>query len=586
MVALLTFGSYFFSTGVIKRQFSAVVLFTITAIVLYFLLGFLIFHHVSSVIDYAVINSQLNFGNSVDMTYDVCLKNATYIIIFFVFVCFNIFLAKNQPTLLLTINGLILIFLKIGFSRADHYISYFIFPVSLMSLIFVVSSKRRWFAMAFFILALMLTMGHMSIFPSVRKLADLMMHEDFSQNYTERAAAKYPQYVLPADVVAQIGNQTIDVYPNSNEYLLANKLNYHHRPSFQNYMTLTPVLDNLNAAFFAGDDAPDYVLWTASIACFDIHCPAYDDFDYKYVLNEDPLTSTAILSHYQVIRTFPGERGTPVMLLKKKPQSVPVTPQVLGKVSLHFGEWIPVPKLTSGALKLKPELKFTLLAKVQNMLYRGGILYVNYKLASGEIKRYRLNIINAQSGVWVSPLLDSFPQQGERVIEVMLETSNRHYFKDGFEASWESYPFDNIKAEQSSLQTFTAEKPAGLSEITTACDASIDAVESIPFMLDRETKTRLTSSGWTAYSIEHNQPAERAWLTLTNDQGQRFYTPMTPTPRGDVANYFRKPGLVNSGYKVVADVTGMKGNYKVGISIAGDGKLLQCNNFAKPITLQ
>ncbi|WP_416412118.1 hypothetical protein [Pantoea sp. App145] len=586
MVALLTFGSYFFSKGIIKRQFSAVVFFTITAVIFYFLFGLLIFHHASSIIDYTVINSQLNFGNSVDMTYDVRLKNATYIIIFLVFVCFNFFLAKNIPVLLLTINGLLLIFLKIGFSRADHYINYFIFPVSLMSLVFIISSRRKWIALAFFIVALMFTMGRISIFSGVNKLPYLNTHEDFSQSYTDRAAGKYPQYILPSDIVAKIGNQKIDVYPNSNEYLLANKLNYYHRPSFQNYMTLTPVLDNLNADFFAGDDAPEFVLWTATMMCTDPHCEAYNDFDNKYVLNEDPLTSTAILSHYQVIRTFPGERGTPVMLLKKKPQSAPLTPQVLGKVSLHFGEWIPVPKFTSGAVKLKPELNLTLMAKLQNTLYRGGILYVNYKLGSGEIKRYRLNIINAQSGVWVSPWLDSFPQQGERVIEVMLETPNRHYFKDDFQASWENYPFDNIKVENSSLQTFTAEKPAGLSEITTTCDASIDAIEPIRMVLDGQTKTRLTSAGWTAFSIEHNQPAERAWLTLTNDQGQRFYAPMTPTPRGDVANYFHKPGLINSGYKVVADVTDFKGNYQVGVSIAGDGKLLQCSNFAKPITLQ
>lgn len=455
-----------------------------------------------------------------------------------------------------------------------------------MSLIFVVSSKRRWFVLAFFMLALMLMMGHMSIFPGVRKLTDLMTHEDFSRNYTERAAAKYPQYVLPADIVAKIGRQTIDVYPNSNEYLLANKLTYHHRPSFQNYMTLTPVLDNLNATFFAGDDAPEYVLWTTTTACLNSHCPAYDDFDYKYVLNEDPLTSTAILSHYQMIRTFPGEKGTPVMLFKKKTQSVPLTSQVLGKVKLHFGEWIPVPKFTSGAIKLKPELSFTLLAKIQNALYRGGVLYVNYKLTNGEVKRYRLNIINAQSGVWVSPWLDTFPQQGERVIEVMLETPSQHYFTDDFQASWENYPFDNIKVANSSLQTFTAEKPAGLPEIMTACDASIDALESSSFILDGQTKTRLRSTGWTALSIEHNQPAERAWLTLTNVQGQRFYAPMASVPRGDVASYFHKPGLINSGYKVVADVTDFKGNYQVGLSIAGDGKLLQCSNFVKPITLQ
>lgn len=76
------------------------------------------------------------------------------------------------------------------------------------------------------------------------------------------------------------------------------------------------------------------------------------------------------------------------------------------------------------------------------------------------------------------------------------------------------------------------------------------------------------------------------WLTLTNEQGQRFYAPVSATGRQDVANHFQKSALVNSGYKVIVDVSGLKGDYKVGLSIAGEGKLLQCSNFARPITLQ
>lgn len=586
MVAMLTFGSYIFSLGVMKRQFRALIIFSLAAAFFYLIFGLVIFHHVDNIFNYVVINSQLNFGNSVDMTYDIELTNKACLVIALVFVCFNIFLIRNHPELLLTINGLLLIFLKIGFSRADHYIGYFIGPVALLALMCAVTDKRWWLAMAVVILALVFTLGNSSVYPGSRKLPALRTFENFSQSYEDRAAASYPQFKLPDNIVAQIGNQTIDVYPYNNEYMLANKLNYQHRPSFQNYMTLTPVLDNLNAKFFASHEAPEYVLWTGSIRCVNSSCEPYDDFDDKYTLNEDPMTTMAILSYYHVVSTFSDANNKPMMLLKKDAQRVEIKPQTLGDLRLHFGEWVPVPNVSSGVIKLKPQLNFTLLAKMQNMLYRGGILYVNYRLNTGEVKRYRLNIINAQSGIWVSPWLSSFPQKGQRVVEVMLETPNKHYFKDDFSATWQNYPIENIKIFEPVLPTFTADQPAGLMAVTTACDASIDTDEVLQISFGSKHMTRLKSKGWTAFSIARNLAAERAWLTLTDEKGRRFYTPLSATARPDVANHFGKPALTNSGYEILADVTGFKGNYQVGLSIAGEGKLLQCSNFARPITLQ
>lgn len=586
MVALLTFGSYIFSIGVLKRQFRELIVFTLAAAFFYLLFGFIIFHHADNIVNYTIINSQLNFGNSVDMTFDIELTNKACLIVTLIFICFNIFLIRNAPELLLTINGLLLIFLKIGFSRADHYIGYFIGPVALLALMCAVTDKRWWLAMAVVILALIFTLGNSSVYPGSRKLPALRTFENFSQSYEDRAAASYPQFKLPANIVAQIGKQTIDVYPYNNEYMLANKLNYHHRPSFQNYMTLTPVLDNFNADFFASAGAPEYVLWTGGILCGNSSCEAYNGFDDKYALNEDPITTTAILSYYHVVNTFSDANNKPMMLLKRNAQRVEVKPKTLSDFRLHFGEWVSVPEVSSGVIKLTPQLNFTLLAKMQNMLYRGGILYVNYRLSSGEVKRYRLNIINAQSGIWVSPWLSSFPQKGQRVVEVMLETPNEHYFKDDFSASWQSYPLENIKIYEPVFPTFTAEQPKDLTAVTTACDASIDTAEVLQISFGGNHITRLKSKGWTAFSIARNLAADRAWLTLTDEQGRRFYTPLSATARPDVANHFGKPALTNSGYEIVSDITGFKGNYKVGVSIAGEGKLLQCSNFAKPITIQ
>jgi hypothetical protein len=158
---------------------------------------------------------------------------------------FNTFLIKTNPIFILTINGLLVIFLKIGFSRADHYIDYFIGPVAIMSMLFSISRNKLWILLSTFVLGLLFLLGNLSIYPGVLKLPTLRIHADFSKSVSDRAAERYQQYKIPNNVITMIGQQSIDVYPYLNEYMIANKLNYRHRPSFQNYMTLTPKLDKL-----------------------------------------------------------------------------------------------------------------------------------------------------------------------------------------------------------------------------------------------------------------------------------------------------------------------------------------------------
>lgn len=585
LVSLLTFASYIFSTRFLRRKYLPVFVFSISSVVFYFVVGFFVFHNIESIVNYTNINMQLSFGNSVDMSYDVKIKNATWIIIALVVMLFNLYMLKQYPELLLTVNGLTLIFLKLGFSRADHYISYFIGPLSLMALICSVSVVRKWRFVSISIMALLFILGSISIYPNARTLAWFKTHEDFSKSVADRAAETYPQFKLPEEIVNLVGNKTIDVYPYQNEYILSNKLNYLHRPSFQSYMTLTPVLDKINAVFLSGNKGPEYILWTGGIECSSLDCAAFDDFDEKYSLNEDPLTTMAILKNYQVVKTSSDANNKPFMLLQKKHNPVNDMPQDLGAITMHFGEWVSVPNSSQGIVKLRPDFKFTLLAKFQNMLYRGGVLYVNYKLHSGYVKRYRLNIINAQSGVWVSPLLNEFPLKGERVVEVMIETPSKHYFKKEFKAVWQKYDVENVLIHETRYPEFTSTKPNVLHEEISSCEANIDNLDIFKFQIDGKLKTTLRISGWTAFSIERNQPSDHAWLTLSNDSGQYFYLPLEPQSRPDVANYFKKTSLSNSGYKVISNTSDFKGNYRVGLAIEGNGILRRCNNFARPIVL-
>jgi len=586
MIAILTLGSYLFSIQALKRKYAMLIFFICNVAILYVIFGLLIFHNTQSVINYLAVNSQLNFGNSVDMNYDVTIKFKAYMVILATVACFNIYLIKFQRELLLTVNGLLLIFLKIGFSRADHYISYFIFPVVLLSFMFLLNRERIAKLLPLTILPLMLFLGQMSIFDGAPRMPLLTKHEDFTNSFEDRAAQRYAEFKLQDDIVDVIGKKTVDVYPINNEYALANKLNYHHRPSFQNYMTLTPELDKINVDFFNSPEAPEFVLWTASVTCGNADCDAFDDFDGKYVLNEDPLTTLAILNKYSVVRVFADKNNKPLMLLKRNVSGSNVQEQQIGDVKSSFGQWIKIPFVADSLVKVKPDFKLTPLAKLQNLFFHGSVLYVNYKLSSGEVKRYRLNIINAQSGVWVSPLLNSFPLSGQRVIEVMFETTDTHYFKKEFNATLETFKIPGIKSNEAKFSVFTEDKPRGYNELKGECGASIDSVQQSEITVAQGSVKRLNSSGWAAFSIEKNLAPQAVWLTLSDQQGRKYFVPVERTPRQDVANVFQKPDLVNSGYKVFADITPFKGDYKVGLAVAGEGKLLECANFAQPITIQ
>lgn len=586
MVSLLTIGSYLFSIHALKLKCSSLLFFTITTVLFYIAFGLAIFHDPNSVINYTVINSQLNFGNSVDMNYDVNIKSKAYFIVLCTLVCFNLFLLKFKSSFILTVNGLFIIFLKIGFSRADHYISYFILPISLFSIIFILCNNKYYKLFTPVVLLLMFYLGNISIYDGAPKITSFTPHEDFNQSFKDRAAGRYPQFKIPPDILSEIGGKSIDIYPYNNEYAIANKLNYVHRPSFQNYMTLTPVLDQLNVDFYSGDKAPEYVMWTGSIMCSSKDCNVFDDFDGKYVLNEDPLTTLSILNNYEVVKLFNDLNNKPIMLMHRKKHLESVKIQRVGAIGLNFGEWVKVPYYRNAIIKLKPELKLTVLARLQNMFLHGSVLYVNYKLSSGEVKRYRLNIINSKSGVWASPILNEFPFKGERVVEIMFETSDKHYFKPSFKAQWELYKFDGIVVNESTVPKFSEEKPQGYSEFNSDCDASIDSIKQSHITIDGIVETRLNSAGWAAFSIKHNLNADLVWLTLTDSRGNKVYVPTTKTSRADVASHFNKSNLTESGYKILSDVTEFKGQYNVSLAIAGEGKLLQCTNIKQSITLQ
>lgn len=447
--ALLTMGTYLFSRAVVDRRITELFYFCLSVVAAYILFGTIFFHSYSSILDYLSVNSELSFGNSVDMVLNIENTNLTFILAFIILLNVDLFLIfYKRYTLLLTFSLLWLVLLKLGFSRADHFMGYFVVPASLLSL--VILFETGIVAKLLFIIS-MVSLYLITAIPTYPGAVTAKLFSnlsDYKADYRSRLAKVYSEYQLDNKTVELIGHASIDVYPYNNEYLVANKLNYWHRPLFQNYMTLTPKLDKMNVDFFNSASKPDYLLWTAGVLCQTRQCDPFNAADRKHVLNEDPLTTDAILYNYHPVQLTTGRHHIPLVLFAKNAHPINKSVQVLQQEIYSFDQWIPIPQ-QKNVVKIKPEFQFTLLGKLRNMLFRGGIVRIQYRLTNGEIKSYRINLLNAKSGIWASPLPSSLGQEGitgDKVTAIRFTSETSNYLNEHFKAALVSINLPYVNA--------------------------------------------------------------------------------------------------------------------------------------------
>lgn len=450
-----------------------------------------------------------------------------------------------------------------GFSRADHYFGYFVINIAVVgTLLYLGSSKCTKIFPPIFIVSIAI----ISNWPTNNTLLSKKPFEfgiDYHIPYQQRVSDAYSMFKLPDSFTSKIGDKTVDVYPYNNEYMFANKLNYHYRPNFQNYMTLTPRLDNMNLDFFDGDDKPEFVIWTGGINCNNNpSCNVFDGFDEKFALNEDPLTTSAILLNYKTIATTTGKDGNKVSLMSRLDITNNYHPQHISSQQMQFNEWYKVPQVESGVVKLIPNLQFSIYGRLKNMLFRGDILYMSYKFSDGSVKRYRLNILNSQSGIWISPFITDFSFKGQVVTEVMLETTGKHYFLPKFNADWIDVPIKQV--ENGSINS-----PLNLKRLNVQIDPNIKVNGNIDSI--QVSSPSLNLNGW-VYLIDQDAAINQPYLILTNTETMdKYYFILNKSSRGDISNAFSDGVNLNmSGFAGSFNISNIPyGKYNVELYVRG-----------------
>lgn len=587
LVGLATFGSYFLIRLLPERKITKLFSFIAGVFGSYVLIGLIIFHDKASLINYLIINKNLSFGNSVDMTLDVINSSSTFLAATLVVACLNIYLFVKRRSLILTINILLLLFFKLGFSRTDHYIVYFVVPAAVLSLT-MIFDKSKLGRLLFIITAT--SLYYISSTPSYLFAPTqnaLIAATDFSSSYEDRMQSVYGDFKLEDSILRKIGESTIDIYPYNNEYAFANKLNYKYRPSFQNYMTLTPALDLMNKKFFESSERPKFVLVTSGLTCTSANCNVFDGFDQKFSLNEDPLTSSSILMNYHAVAVSKGKNGLPLILLEENNDHTIYSDSEISEELMSFGKWYKIPMGAGGVTKIIPDFKFTYYGKIKNLLFRGSILKIKYKLVSGDIREYRLNIINSQSGIWVSPLLDNFGLSGEKIDSIMFLSQSSDYFDPQFNSKWVNVSIPGLQTKDvTPIKTLTSALDV-VKKLESTCDGSIDWINGIQPLSkpNLDAMEPLKVQGWLARSTNEGTLFDKTFVTLTDANKKVSFISTNDQVRIDVGAAFKKTSLNASGYDTSADVSTLSGPYILGMGGIQDNVFYSCKQFAIPVVI-
>ncbi len=178
----------------------------------------------------------------------------------------------------------------------------------------------------------------------------------------------------------------VDILPSEQSAVLAAGLDYHPRPSFQEYSTYTTGLIAANGAFYSGDRAPDWVIFGAG------------GLDDRYPTSTEGALWPDLLQRYE-----PQRRVGSWVALRRR--AVPL-PDVLGPpihMDAMLGQRIVLP--ISGLVFARVSVKKTLLGRIAAAVFRPPALSVRVVLTGRDEQSYRFIPAIAAGGFLLSPLL-------------------------------------------------------------------------------------------------------------------------------------------------------------------------------------
>jgi hypothetical protein len=247
------------------------------------------------------------------------------------------------------------------------------------------------------------------------------------------------QLIVERDVAlprirAYVKDGTIDAVCDDQGILLLNHFNYHPRPIFQSYSAYTLYLLDLNAQFFAGREAPDYILYKL------------ETLDNRFPPLDDNAAFLQILERYSPVMAEDGH-----LLLKRNLVSslpMPNTRSVEG--TAHFGESIDIKGLPDGFHTISVAIQPSILGKIKSALFHGECVSLKVTTINGTDHLYRLVPAMARREFLIDPLVESTEDvrnlfehtAGNKIDHLMIvpESRTEKWFEASFSYRINTYP--------------------------------------------------------------------------------------------------------------------------------------------------
>ena len=376
---------------------------------------------------------------------------------------------------------------------------------------------------------------------------------------------------------------SVDIYSYDQSCLIASGNTWSPRPVFQSYSVYTTKLAELNKMHLLSDNRPENIIFKMQ------------PIDGRLPSLEDGASWPVLLSNYE-----PADFQNGYLFLKNRHASGHLfeEPRKIGGGFYSLGEQIDLPS-SDAPIFAKVDIKKSFLGTIANTLFKSSQLVIKLTLHNGVTREYRFIAGMSGAGFVLSPLVESTEEFGlffsdvnhlkdkmVKSIEIIAPRFSM-LWKDSFEIGF--YQLD-IKAHPEFGEKMGIQIPYAADEsqvsLASHCAGRINFVNGVfPAHQSIKGTASLSINGWLAASVEGADVPDRVYLVLTSNEGTRHFVETRRIQTPSLGARFKNPALSSAGFVGVANVSGLFGEYHLGLAYGKGNEILVCPQFNIPIKL-
>lgn len=259
--------------------------------------------------------------------------------------------------------------------------------------------KLRYFAIGIALIGLFVSGSFKNFTPGnfiflwskriVRNVSTLATLPEVKNRLEERIVELRKQYDLP-NIRSRIGRSPVDIMSWGQGLIFLNELTWRPRPVFQSYVAFTPELISINGDFFAGERAPEFVIFRLQA------------IDRQFPLMNDNEALKMLLRDYRPVL---AEKGYVLLIRDPRGSGIASFGETLMEKEIAFGESIDVRALSDKQLLMTLEIRKSFLGRLGTLLFKLVPTYIDIETVDGSSMSYRIVPGMLQTGFLINPLI-------------------------------------------------------------------------------------------------------------------------------------------------------------------------------------